>query len=568
MLNEVVKCLYDKTDNFYNYVQKNIESGEPVGEEILSNLWVFIYVIDYMNSKALFCLFVKYSDVVISRYEKQMSLLTRKNTCLDNNIRQNFEDVLYSSKEFVDTEIKKWYKYDFPEYYFYLGQSGWNRFGIFSFIPLYKEVKWNAVVIDKYKDLIVWPLFFEYVDYELTESFLANYQQYIPVMYYSRVCGRFFPFEYNVDAIMCNVKLTNFKNIGKLSDTFIKTYISIIDVWSLCSEGCFELTRELFDIFHRNCHENLIHDFRGEQSGSRGGLSYNKRITISSDVLLYIAKDLKYSNWEKLLHKINLTSDSFIDFYRCSPKCMEVLFDLDFNSRRTIASYIVQNDVLQKAIDIDFIKQLWQGGKTSTVYFDFIKSKGRAITWQAKEDLGRLPYTYDFSIELIQQNILLWNKQCIEYYSHMQRTPDTNYHYYKKMTLWDLLSRQESILLTYDLCKYLMSIDVQIGGSYTLEDGHYRAEEKDNFNINALLLFRFRDVADEKELLRIARDINMLDFLFANAESPTLYREDYIVGNIIDKLIMIFFEDFPFDKFKEAIEINNSRRNSMLCPNS
>ena len=150
----------------------------------------------------------------------------------------------------------------------------------------------------------------------------------------------------------------------------------------------------------------------------------------------------------------------------------------------------------------------------------------------------------------------------------MQRTPDTNYHYYKKMTLWDLLSRQESILLTYDLCKYLMSIDVQIGGSYTLEDGHYRAEEKDNFNINALLLFRFRDVADEKELLRIARDINMLDFLFANAESPTLYREDYIVGNIIDKLIMIFFEDFPFDKFKEAIEINNSRRNSILCPNS
>ena len=119
MLNEVVKCLYDKTDNFYNYVQKNIESGEHVGEEILSNLWVFIYVIDYMNSKALFCLFVKYSDVVISRYEKQMSLLTRKNTCLDNNIRQNFEDVLYSSKEFVDTEIKKWNKYDFPEYYFY-----------------------------------------------------------------------------------------------------------------------------------------------------------------------------------------------------------------------------------------------------------------------------------------------------------------------------------------------------------------------------------------------------------------------------------------------------------------
>lgn len=114
--------------------------------------------------------------------------------------------------------------------------------------------------------------------------------------------------------------------------------------------------------------------------------------------------------------------------------------------------------------------------------------------------LNKLPYTYDFSIDLIKTNIDLWNQDLYEYFEHMQRTPDTNYSYYNRVTTWDILFKQETILLTYDLCKYLMNINVKIGGYYVIEDVSYIGENVPGFYVNALSLFQFKSVLNKSEL--------------------------------------------------------------------
>lgn len=483
-----------------------------------------------MNNKELFYLFLKYSNVVISRYQQLSVSPKRYVDSRSPKIRRSFEEELQSSKDFINKEIKSsgyssnGYRYNFPDCYFYFGKQGWNKYGVFSLISLYKQAKWNISVIEKYKENIVWAMLFEYGDFFFEEEDLNRYEQYIPWTDYFHGDKRFVPFFDNGTTIKYGTTLSNFKNVGILSEAFIKTHISVIDIWGLCSTGCFKVTKELIKIFYNGCSKNIIYDF----GDAPGGLAYNERITISSDILLYIAKDLKINNWEQLLPKIALTHENFLDFYLYNPQCMEVFFKLDFGKRREIVLLIEQNKNLRDVVSSDFCKKLWQGGENSN-----------------------LPYTYDFSVDLIKKNLLLWNKQSFEYFHHMQRTPDTNYHHYKRVTTWDVLAKQETILLTYDLCKFLISLDVVIGGSYVLEDGNYHTDDIPNHPVNALKLFRFRDVMNNEEFEKIAHDKEIVNFLFANAEPPRWGQDYYIVGNIVDKLIINFFKDFSFEEFKE-----------------
>lgn len=512
-----------------------------------------------MNKKDLERLFVKYSDVIESRYQKLTSPKVDYIT-LKENKRDNFEKVLQVSIDFVDGEIKgsgrteNGYRYGFPSYYFYLAKEGWNRYGIFSFISLYKRAKWDISIIERYKDNIVWPMLFEYGDYKFNEQELCKYEQYIPWIDYSQKAKRFVPFFDNGVTVIQGTTLSDFKNIDTLSDAFIKSHISVIDIFGLCSTGSFNLTKELVTLFQESCEYNLIDDFRGLK---RGGLAYNNRITISSDVLLYIVKKLKIENWEQLLLKVKLTPKLFFELYFYDSQRLEILFGLDFNSRRKILLFINQSKDLRKIVSKDFRKKLWQGGSLQEIYLGFLE-KNR--WWYAGQEycekhgfegLKNLSYTCDFSKNLIKKSRSRWNKTSFEYFSHMQRTSDTNYHYYKIVTTWDLLSKQETILLTYDLCKYLRSINVVIGGTYVLEDGHYysQAMSSNNTTVNGLILFRNRDVLNNEEYEKIINDVDIVEFLLANADPS-----NYIAGSIIDKLIMTFFKRRSFDRFKDKLK--------------
>ena len=61
------------------------------------------------------------------------------------------------------------YLYSFDHFWFYLGKHGWESYGVFSYIPLYRRSFWTPEVIEQYKDAIVWPLLFEYGNFMLDE---------------------------------------------------------------------------------------------------------------------------------------------------------------------------------------------------------------------------------------------------------------------------------------------------------------------------------------------------------------------------------------------------------------
>jgi hypothetical protein len=115
--------------------------------------------------------------------------------------------------------------------------------------------------------------------------------------------------------------------------------------------------------------------------------------------------------------------------------------------------------------------------------------------------------------------------------------------------MWNILSEEKTLLLTYDLCRYLMSIDVIIGGNYTIEDHDFLIEDIPNYPINALKLFSNRDILNDEEFDKIIHDEAIINFLLTNVAEK--YGKNYVTGVIIDKLILKFFSDFPFEKFQE-----------------
>lgn len=75
----------------------------------------------------------------------------------------------------------------------------------------------------------------------------------------------------------------------------------------------------------------------------------------------------------------------------------------------------------------------------------------------------------------------------------------------------------KTLLLTYELYKYLMSIDVMVGGYYIIEDRDYLATDIPNHPTNALILFRFREIINDEEFNKIINDDAIIDFLLTNA---------------------------------------------------
>lgn len=532
-----------------------------------------------MSDKELFCIFLKHSDVVINRYEElvKQSMPIQKNV----NLRKEFKIVFEYIEQQVEEELRSLGApdregYRFPDYLFYLGEAGYTKYGIFSRRELYENVKWTIDVIDTYKDSIAWLLLFEYGDFYFSEEILRKYDRYIPWFNDAHGEKRYIPF--TVDC-KWGKSLGNFKNIGKLSYDFILSHISVIDLDALCETGEFEINDYLFRKLYNVMKEKDVAANMISEDGKSIYNSYvqqfltniqrNPRVSISRETIYDIIDTIGVNvfNWEGLLCKNELIEEDFFRIYSIKHNALEVLFDLDFEIRRKYVYLIESNKSLLELLGINFVKKMYQGGSlirlynTANLYSYGNKSKVSDIV------LNKLPYTYDFSIDLIKTNIDLWNQDLYEYFEHMQRTPDTNYSYYNRVTTWDILFKQETILLTYDLCKYLMNINVKIGGYYVIEDVSYIGENVPGFYVNALSLFQFKSVLNKSELKKILADADLVNSLLSNAvfisdssgENYWISRENKL-GNhniapkgpgIVDYVVLDFFKDFSFDKFKE-----------------
>ena len=138
------------------------------------------------------------------------------------------------------------------------------------------------------------------------------------------------------------------------------------------------------------------------------------------------------------------------------------------------------------------------------------------------------PYPYDeltpeFTIERIQNNIEEWSEIIENKFLTMRRTPDTNYYYYWVKTQWDIYRNRKNIPLTYELAKYLSTIDIKIGGTYMESDGGYM-EEDHRFPIyNGLDAFSSHHIDSTDDMDKILEDENVANILFNGKNLDLLY---------------------------------------------
>ena len=530
-----------------------------------------------IKAKDILSLFLKYDKVVFSRYAK----MTRPAVYhKDENIpRVDFTEALKEAQNTVDWEIKcsrknkDGYMYNFPSYKFYQGKEGWEKHNIFSYIPLYKHAKWTKKSIEKYKGCIVWTLLFEYGDFIFDENLLTQLDNYIPWEDVSTP-SRHNPYYKNACTINYGTTINQFDKIGFLSNDFIISHIKTFDCEEFFTKGFFELSIELFDKLYEYKNSDFYHAervppvidysdplFRGINFDNDDNvnntrpintwiscISKNRRVKITYEVVWHIANTPNVTNWDLLLpNMIDLTPEKLWNFYKLKPDCIEVFIQTDFTKRITTLSLILQNANLTKSLDTFFLKILYQGGTTLPYPYKCPKIRIDSV------------FTYDFSVNSIKKHIAEWNEQICEYFDHMQRTPDTNYHYYKRVTTWDVLGEQETILLTYDLCRYLMHKNVKIGGGVILADGHCITNDMPNdcdvTVINGLSLFQERKVKDG-EIDKILDDFELVEFFFKIAEFKRGYSY-YKVNEIIDVLISRFFAMYPFVEYRNLLNICN-----------
>lgn len=508
-----------------------------------------------MNDKELFYLFLKHSDVVVRAYkyllqeqefERNLAQIKLREAEEANN-REDFDIVFNEIHEYMNRTYRTEYAMAHPDQIHYvdcyLERTGFNKYGDFANISLYKKAKWTLDVIEKYKESIVWLLLLEHGDYVFSEEILKRYEKYIPWIiindtephYSKKYHDPFYVYRYNYGG----KTFCNFSKVGMLSSDFIISHLSIIDMKGLCNTGAFEMTKELFKEIYENA--EMYPEFEDPYNGYTGlctSIKNNHRIIISFDTIWYIAKEIKARDWELLLLRMEWTPEHLLKMYELKPDSFEVFYKLDFDDRNRIVFIIRQDERLRTKVSEEHLKKLYQGGE---LYVKDIRN----LLMRLKESniYKELPYTYDFSIDLIKNNLDNWNQYICNTGRRRNLGRDNTEVFSHRNTVWEFLAKQPTIFLTYELCKYLINLEIMVGG--TDEEIYYtdeRHEVSPNHLCNALKVFQGRDAKNEEEYNKIAGDMGLVDFFLTNSS---------YVNNILKKIITNFFKDFSFEKFEE-----------------
>lgn len=151
----------------------------------------------------------------------------------------------------------------------------------------------------------------------------------------------------------------------------------------------------------------------------------------------------------------------------------------------------------------------------------------------------------EFTIENIKENLENWSTPKENKFIGMHRTTDTNYHFYLVITKWDEMSTHINTPLTYDLAKYLQTINVRIGGTYCESDGGYLEEDHRNPIWNDLKFFTCHHIESTEDIIKIINDTNILD-AFLNLENSC--NED-----ILSYMVNVFFSKTSLQEYLDII---------------
>lgn len=168
--------------------------------------------------------------------------------------------------------------------------------------------------------------------------------------------------------------------------------------------------------------------------------------------------------------------------------------------------------------------------------------------WEIITNIHSYPYdelTPEFTKERIQDNIKEWSKVIKNKFLTMRRTPDTNYHYYLVITQWDIYKNRKNIPLSFELAKYLSTIDIKIWGTYMESDGGY-IEVDNRFSVyNGLEAFSLHHIDTIEDMDKIIEDKHIATILLDYTHSVNL--------DLLYYTIRKFFKDYSLEEYIDVI---------------
>lgn len=355
-----------------------------------------------------------------------------------------------------------------------------QNFGIFAYKPLYKQVEWTFDLVEKYKDQIVWERLMDDSNLVWEENMLVKYEMYVPYQKYENAPN------YSYDDYSSR-RLEDYTKIGFLSNTFLREHIDVLDWAEVLGKCKFCWNKEELEYF---CRYVLYHDEK-----------FNSPINNDLDRPVYDVEailDNEYFEWDTdKLYAYLLLQNVFWNSIKYCKKLHKVFMQIP-NVREIAQPYIDEND-------------FWD-----------------VVSYNHDFDYDEL--SKEFSIDNIKKNLKNWSIPIKEKFIGMQRTPDTNYHYYWVITKWDEMQTHINIPLNYELAKYLQSIDITIGGTYCKSDGGYIEEDYRNQEYNGLKFFTGHHFESEEDIIKIINDVDLLDSFLNLENSCNEEVVSYMVG--------------------------------------
>lgn len=404
---------------------------------------------------------------------------------------------MYSYKEYGVWPFESWYDYI-------------EKCDFLAYTRIYYEVEWNFDMVEEYKDKILWLNLMEDSNLRWTEANMLSYDSYIPHK------------ELRSSKVYCNnsIPATGYGCVEFLSNDYIESHIDVLN-WKVFAETAAfnwndeDLTRYFTYVNSKESldDEDDWSDFKPLDPSIDPQDSKSWNIHNNVFAMYELSRNTRFEWTPELLKTMINLYPPTLDYCIGDSKLTNLLFQIQ-NYKELVNTI---ND------DPDFWLKLHDGGK---------KNHGA--------------YSEYFTIDNIKENKEVWNEQLEDKFLTERRTPDTNYHYHAVYTMWDYFCRNEAVQLTYNLSKYLQTINVTFGGMYVLEDGINIGEDHRFKKYNGLEAFSGHNISNADEIEKICNDTELLDVFINNKKrTPNIY--------IVDYLIDLFFNNFTLEDYLSIV---------------
>ena len=117
------------------------------------------------------------------------------------------------------------------------------------------------------------------------------------------------------------------------------------------------------------------------------------------------------------------------------------------------------------------------------------------------------------------------------------------------VTQWDIYIHRLNIPLTYELAKYLLSVNIKIGGTFEEIGNGYDKDYRFPV-VNGLEAFSYHHIASIQDKTKCLEDDEITDVL--------LNPDNWVCVDLVKMVMDLFFKDYSIEKY---LDIVNSMKN-------